>query len=345
MEEIAEKNILDNIRKRLRNSDFYKELVQELYCASDRRVPHVQEFLKAAGIEPEAFYNGKRTFTRLCIDAGIIPPFSDTKDMEKIVTKAMPKIISMDSPKWIRFIQQSLVHGPVPVSAVQKQYMRMWQYTLWMQDYDQAGMKSPWDALTRLSEVKPLAEEVNEVLEMQYGRVDVIPVQEKLPYTCALDVYSTYTRNQILAALGYGKPGSVREGVRYLTSGNSDVVTVGTDVLLITLNKTEKEFSQTTLYEDYAIDKNLFHWQSQNKTRPESATGQRYIHQREKGNIVLLFVRSAKVDAYKRSMPYTFLGAADIASWQGSQPMSIIYKLRHPIPAKYLRETAASGVI
>ena len=73
------------------------------------------------------------------------------------------------------------------------------------------------------------------------------------------------------------RPGSVREGVRYLTSGNSDVVTAGTDVLLITLNKTEKEFSQTTLYEDYAIDKNLFHWQSQNKTRPESATGQRYI--------------------------------------------------------------------
>nr|WP_288697949.1 DEAD/DEAH box helicase [uncultured Allisonella sp.] len=345
LEEIAEKNILDNIRKRLRNSDFYKELVQELYCASDRRVPHVQEFFKAAGIEPEVFYNGKRTFTRLCIDAGIIPPFSDKEGMEKIVAKAMPKIISMDSPKWIRFIQQSLVHGPVPISAVQKQYIRMWQYTLWMQDYDQAGMKSPWDALTRLSEIKPLAEEVNEVLEMQYGRVEVIPMQENLPYTCALDVYSTYTRNQILAALGYGKPGSVREGVRYLTSGNSDVVTVGTDVLLITLNKTEKEFSQTTLYEDYAIDKNLFHWQSQNKTRPESATGQRYIHQREKGNIVLLFVRGAKVDAYKRSMPYTFLGAADIASWQGSQPMSIIYKLRHPIPAKYLRETAASGVI
>ena len=84
--------------------------------------------------------------------------------MEKIVAKAMPKIISMDSPKWIRFIQQSLVHGPVPISAVQKQYIRMWQYTLWMQDYDQAGMKSPWDALTRLSEVKSLAEEVNEVL-------------------------------------------------------------------------------------------------------------------------------------------------------------------------------------
>lgn len=104
----------------MRNSDFYKELVQELYCASDRRVPHVQEFFKAAGIEPEVFYNGKRTFTCLCIDAGIIPPFSDEEGMEKIVAKAMPKIISMDSPKWIRFIQQSLVHGPVPISAVQK---------------------------------------------------------------------------------------------------------------------------------------------------------------------------------------------------------------------------------
>ena len=52
-----------------------------------------RSFFKAAGIEPEVFYNGKRTFTRLCIDAGIIPPFSDEEGMEKIVAKAMPNVL------------------------------------------------------------------------------------------------------------------------------------------------------------------------------------------------------------------------------------------------------------
>ena len=37
----------------------------------------------------------------------------------------------------------------------------------------------------------------------------------------------------------------------------------GCDVFLITLTKTEKRFSPTTRYRDYAISRNLFHWESQ----------------------------------------------------------------------------------
>ena len=66
----------------------------------------------------------------------------------------------------------------------------------------------------------------------------------------------------------------------------------------MTLNKSEKEFSDTTLYEDYSISKTLFHWQSQSTTSDHSKTGQRYIQQNEKGNIVFLFVRKSKKDAY-----------------------------------------------
>ena len=35
---------------------------------------------------------------------------------------------------------------------------------------------------------------------------------------------------------------------------------------------------------DYSINESLFHWQSQSTTAENSATGQRYIHHREKGN-------------------------------------------------------------
>ena len=44
-------------------------------------------------------------------------------------------------------------------------------------------------------------------------------------------------------------------------------------------------------------------------------------------------------------MAYTFLGTAQIVSWEGSQPMSIIYRLDQPIPAKYIEKTDSSGVL
>ena len=67
--------------------------------------------------------------------------------------------------------------------------------------------------------------------------------------------------------------------------------------------------------------------------------------QNEKGNIVFLFVRKSKKDAYGKSMPYTFLGTAHFVNYEGSQPMSIIYRLDHPIPAKYIRTTDTAGVL
>ncbi|WP_370834061.1 DUF3427 domain-containing protein [Acidaminococcus sp.] len=120
------------------------------------------------------------------------------------------------------------------------------------------------------------------------------------------------------------KPNSVREGVKYLHPENSSLVNQDTDVFLVTLNKSDKEFSESTRYEDYSINDRLFHWQSQNATTPESPTGQRYIHQREKGNIVLLFVRDQKKDSQGNSQNYTFLGTAQLSSWSGSQPITIM---------------------
>ena len=230
------------------------------------------------------------------------------------------------------------------MSKLERSYLRMWSITLFP-DGQACTPKDPVEAITRLNVQKELKQEIVELLSYQYDQMNLIPEETDLPYPCGLEVYCNYTRDQIFSALGLPKPASVREGVKYLHPGNSEMVTIDTDVFLVTLNKSEKEFSDTTLYEDYSIDKNLFHWQSQSTTTPESKNGQRYIHQREKGNIVLLFVRAAKKDSYKNAMAFTFLGTAQIVSWQGSQPMTILYRLDHPIPAKYIVKTDTSGVL
>lgn len=337
LEEVAQQRILDNINARLRRNDFYKEIVSELYYAADHHVPTLQEFLKAAAVEPRTFYNGTRTYTRLCAEAGVIPDFAVTAEEEQL-RRAIPRMLSIDSPSWLTFLRKAFAQLPTVLSETEQQYLRMWQFTVWGKDYAQAGFATPLEAIRKLAHLGPLTQEICQVLEGQYDSFSVIPKDPVLPYPCALEVYCNYSRDQIFAALGVNRPDSVREGVKYLDDKK-------TDVFLVTLNKSEKEFSDTTLYEDYSINEWLFHWQSQSTTTSTSKTGQRYIHQNETGNTVLLFVRERKKETNNVAMSFTFLGKAHIVRWSGSQPMTILYKLDNPIPAKYITTTDSSGVL
>ena len=111
-------------------------------------------------------------------------------------------------------------------------------------------------------------------------------------------------------------------------------------MLFVNLNKADKDYSPTTMYNDYSINSELFHWQSQSTTSADSPTGQRYIHHREKGSRVLLFVREFKADRISGGAEaYTYLGTANYVKHDGEKPMNITWKLDHPIPAKYLKKT------
>ena len=345
LEKVAQERILDNIKKQLSRYDFYKELVLELRETLGK-VPTAAEFFEASKVEPHVFYNDKRTYARLCADAGIIPNFETTEE-EILLQKAVPRMLSIDSTDWISFLLSLFDNDQEEryLTPLQKKYLRMWQWTIWGKDHEDAGMEAPLDAVHRLSKVTYIKEEIISLLTMQRESVEIVPQKVSVPYICPLDVYANYTRDQIFAALGFKKPNSIREGVKFLNMTNTDSITTDTDVFLVTLNKSEKEFSDTTLYEDYSISKTLFHWQSQSTTSDHSKTGQRYIQQNEKGNIVFLFVRKSKKDAYGKSMPYTFLGTAHFVNYEGSQPMSIIYRLDYPIPAKYIRTTDTAGVL
>ena len=133
--------------------------------------------------------------------------------------------------------------------------------------------------------------------------------------------------------MDFKKPATVREGVKWLPEKNLDV-------FFITLNKADKDYSPTTMYNDYSINSELFHWQSQSTTAENSPTGQRYIHHVERGSRVLLFVREFKSDRLSGgAAAYTFLGTATYVKHDGSRPMNITWRLDQPIPAKYFKKT------
>lgn len=115
-----------------------------------------------------------------------------------------------------------------------------------------------------------------------------------------------------------------------------------TDALLVTLKKSEADYSPTTLYHDYAINQELFHWESQSTTSATSPTGRRYQHHGEQGSHVVLFVRRAKTGDIGTE-PYTCLGTAQFQSCEGSKPMQIVWKLDRQAPVELYLEARAAA--
>jgi hypothetical protein len=106
-----------------------------------------------------------------------------------------------------------------------------------------------------------------------------------------------------------------------------------TDALLVNIRKSEAEFSPTTMYRDYAISPDLFHWESQNVTRVDSVTGQRYLNHEAQGTHVLLFVRESPSDDLG-AMPFLCLGAATYVEHRGERPIAITWRLNRSMPGE-----------
>ena len=78
------------------------------------------------------------------------------------------------------------------------------------------------------------------------------------------------------------------------------------DAFFVTLQKSEADYSPTTLYRDYPISPTLFHWESQSTTSVASPTGQRYLHG---SSTKLLFVRQHKQTSSAQPVPIRWTGA------------------------------------
>lgn len=210
----------------------------------------------------------------------------------------------------------------------------MFYITIWGKAVEDWGNEEMLDNLYALSDCTTLLGELMSLLQYRFEQIDFIDEPVDLGFDCPLDLHCTYTRDQLLVAMDFMKPATVREGVKWLPEKQLDV-------FFVTLNKVEDKYSPTTMYKDYSINESLFHWQSQSTTAEHSLTGQRYIHHVRRRSKVLLFVREFMNDSIIKTNreAYTFLGAASYVKHEGSKPMNITWHLDRPIPAKFLKKT------
>ncbi len=218
-------------------------------------------------------------------------------------------------------------------SEIETRMLQMIHYTVYGKSAEECGFSSVYESISKMKENKIMCAELCEILRYNFEKIDFIDEKVNLGFDSPLDLHCTYTRDQILVALDFMKPSTVREGVKFLPEKKLDA-------FFITLNKADKDYSPTTMYNDYSINDIFFHWQSQSTTNETSVTGKRYINHKDTGNIILLFVREFKADKILgTAAAYTFLGIANYVCHEGSKPMNITWKLDKPIPAKFLKKT------
>lgn len=327
--------ILDNLRQAARLGQ-WSTMVQELRDGEDRGLA---DFLDEGGRRVVDIYRPvKGSWTNLRREAG--RPTPPSGDEEARLLRAVGRLLHVDDSERTAFFRAVLEAGAPPVMAEvdrrERRLLAMLHFSLWGTS---SGMSSFEDGFRRLWGQDAVRAELIELLGVLDQASETMQRPLGLAPQVALSAHVRYSRDEVLAALGVGtaqKPPQLREGVKWIEEER-------VDALFVTLKKSERDYSPTTMYRDYAISPELFHWESQSTTRQDSVTGRRYINHAGEGSSVLLFVReTAKGEA--GTEPYLCVGPVQYLSHEGERPMAITWRLRTPMPELMFESARAVSV-
>lgn len=323
LDPVAREIVIDNIRTALPTR--WRERVRELREMGD--VP-LAEYLRNTGLEVGDVYRGGRTFTAMRRDAGMLP--ASAPDDEARIGRGLGRLLHLDDVDRIDAYRALLgSEDPVATRDLDERQVRQFHgLLLTLLDVRKGVFASLDDAARHLWRHDALRHELLSLLPLLDEQITHLHTPLGLLQPVPLQVHATYTREEALAGFGASTvvaPLPLQSGVYWHEASR-------TDLFFITLQKTEKHFSPTTRYRDYAISDRLFHWESQSTTAEASTVGQRYINHEQRGTNVVLFIRSTRTDLAGGARPYFCAGRARYVSHRSERPMQITWELLDPLP-------------
>ena len=259
-------------------------------------------------------------FTSLRRELGWFPPHqagAPHPEEERLSRAIAAGLLQLDDTDRLRATAASLAaSAPPDPEALSEREMCQW-HMLTAQLFGTGRQWRPLDqALDVLWQAGAWREELIQLLRLLAERANrrLHPLPWALPVP--LRVHGHYTRAEIEAAFGVltdDAPWIHREVVLWHQAS-------ATDLLFITLRKSEALFSPSTRYRDLALGPALFHWESQSTA--SSPTGQRYIHHASRGSRVLLFVREQRKRDGRPGAPtepFVCLGFATYETHEGER--------------------------
>lgn len=339
LDRVAKNIVLKNVKSFVGRSQ--QALVEDLKQLGPGTT--LQGFLRETGLEVADVYRGiDWCWSNVQRRAGV--PMPPAGPSERKLARSIGRFLHTDDGEHIDLLRRVLKRkrppDPASLPNRKQRILTAMHTTFWGDRHDFRSLR---ESLEKLWEHPALVTELRDLLGVLSNQASHIgyPLDAELAWShdVPLQIHCRYSRKDVLSAFGSHTVESTdyhREGVRFDERTRSDI-------LFVTLEKTEAHYSPSTMYNDYAISPSLFHWESQSTTTERSATGQRYIHHQERGSNVLLFVRRTQ-KTNRRTAPFTFLGPADYVAHQGERPLAVTWKLRRRIPADiYIEAKVAAG--
>ena len=322
LDRVAQQIVLDNVRRQLQLSR--KELVLDIRSHGDLAL---DRYLEESGRELVDVYRSRGSWTALRREAGWTVPAAGPD--EAPLLGRMHGLAHVDDPERAQaYSMVATPRGPAyeSMSERDQRLARMLFFTLWP---NKGGFTSYAEGIEHLRQHPAVCAEIRELVAFGVDQARYVPrsLGEGLQHV-PLASHAHYRREEILAALGWA---SMERSARGNITGVAWAEETQTDALLVNLRKSEKDFSPTTMYRDYAISPELFHWESQNATAVASPAGKRYLNHRSRGTRVALFVREAPENELGAA-PFLCLGQASYVEHRGERPIAITWQLHRPMP-------------
>ena len=342
LEKRAKEIIIENIRK-ASNSGLNKLIKKIKNFNANYTLPlTLENFLKFENISLEQVYKSKNTWQQLLEHAGIRNKSENVYLYKEIGRLLGTTWLSIDSIYYFDRVKEMINEFDTYdfLNLENSSFSLMLFYDIFQDAPQKCGFKSTKEGLKWLCENKILTEEILNYISLRKQKLECIEKNVNLKFNFPLKLHGRYTRSQILVALKL----NTEEKSFPSQSGVAFSSVLNTEVFFVTLDKSEGNYSPTTMYEDYAITNTLFHWQSQNATKPDSKQGISYVNHEKIEKTILLFVRERRVDENGLTMGYIHLGPMKYMSHNGSQPMNIEWLLQNPMPPGLYNESRKLAV-
>ncbi len=328
LDRIAKETVLQNLKQAVSNARV--RMIGDLGALGpDARLA---EFMHKADLELEDIYARPQSghcFSELRQRAGFWQE-ADWQPGKDPLLRAIGRMLHVDDPERIDLWKSILLTDhPNPISSLRGRDHRLGLMLFAILGGRGQPAAEADQVINSVRESAELLREICDLLEILSDRIRTVPQPLDHAGKIPLSSHATYTLGEIMAA--YRRTGSRGALVLPQTGVLWDEPTK-TDLLFVTLEKSDKDYSPTTRYADYPISPTLFHWESQNSASPDTRTGRRYIDQPIHGTNVVLFVRERKKDSRGETAPYHCLGRAHYQSHESARPMKILWELERPMP-------------
>jgi superfamily II DNA or RNA helicase/HKD family nuclease len=306
-----------------------KTELQTYAALRGRSAIQLADFLHDQALELEDIYRtgtgqGRSGWTALKRDAGLI--VAEPGPEEDYFSRRFGDLLHVDDPRRLDVMAAVGSHqwSSPAISAEDALGVQMLAYQIDGRHEQSAGHEA---FLERMEGHPDIAAELVEISALLQARSTLgahpAPGLEDTP----LCLHAGYGAREILTAVGW-LTASRRVPFQ---AGTLSLLSRQTELLFVTLDKSEG-YHDRIAYHDYAISAERFHWQSQNSAGPDTPGGRRYLESATNGWQFQLFVRPRKGEAYRACGPVT------LESAEGDRPMSIVWKLQTPLPARLFRE-------